>query len=479
MNNSSPIEIVDIFAGPGGLGEGFSSLENNGVSRFKIALSIEKDAFARRTLLLRSFFRKLNINRRHSIYDYYLDPNPETLSRLALDNPQQWQAACQEAVQLELAPESRKKTLEIIRAKLKSKTAWVLVGGPPCQAYSLVGRARRSREPRQTFEKDKKHTLYVEYLYILKHFKPPVFVMENVKGILSATHSGEEIFQRICNDLAKEGYRLYSLVGESVCDLSGRWVAESFVVRAENYGIPQTRHRVFILGVRDDLKTTPGKLAPHKSPISIEQALKGIPALRSRLSSSDTFRKWLEARNIGLSLAGEGMKNSIVDYFGGEFVKCKPHCEGLLSDKHMPGLPNHETRSHLTKDIMRYAFAAAYAYQNGKSPKITEFPDLLKPDHKNISSQQVPFTDRFKVQMFGKPSSTITSHIAKDGHYYIHPDFKQARSLTVREAARLQTFPDNYRFEGPRTEQYKQVGNAVPPLLARQIAKIVNDLINS
>jgi len=145
----------------------------------------------------------------------------------------------------------------------------------------------------------------------------------------------------------------------------------------------------------------------------------------------------------------------------------------------MLGLPNHESRSHLAKDIQRYAFAAAYAYRHGKSPKVTEFPDFLKPDHKNISAEEVPFADRFKVQMFGKPSSTITSHIAKDGHYYIHPDFKQARSLTVREAARLQTFPDNYRFEGPRTEQYKQVGNAVPPLLARQIAKIVNDLIDS
>ena len=146
-------------------------------------------------------------------------------------------------------------------------------------------------------------------------------------------------------------------------------------------------------------------------------------------------------------------------------------------------LPNHETRSHLALDLDRYLFCAAYARAYGVPARLWHMPDYLIPNHanaKNAKTEQnknkLKFTDRFRVQLYDSPSTTITSHIAKDGHYYIHPDVKQCRALTVREAARLQTFPDDYYFEGGRTQQYQQIGNAVPPLLAQQIASVVADI---
>jgi DNA (cytosine-5)-methyltransferase 1 len=126
----------------------------------------------------------------------------------------------------------------------------------------------------------------------------------------------------------------------------------------------------------------------------------------------------------------------------------------------------------MTSDLKRYAYASAFAKVHGRSPRgAKEFPSALHPRHSNWTSGK--FVDRFKVQVGSKPSSTVTSHLSKDGHYFIHPDPIQMRSLSVREAARLQTFPDNYFFEGTRGAQFKQVGNAVPPWMARQIASAV------
>ena len=167
---------------------------------------------------------------------------------------------------------------------------------------------------------------------------------------------------------------------------------------------------------------------------------------------------------------------------GGEFVagNISPDCHAAwFHDTRLGGVCNHAKRDHMRSDLQRYFFAAVFAREKGRSPLLEDFPPALLPAHKNVAAalKGRKFNDRFRVQLRDRPSTTVMSHISKDGHYFIHYEPAQCRSLTVREAARLQTFPDNYFFEGPRTEQYKQVGNAVPPLLARQIAEIVADLL--
>jgi DNA (cytosine-5)-methyltransferase 1 len=152
---------------------------------------------------------------------------------------------------------------------------------------------------------------------------------------------------------------------------------------------------------------------------------------------------------------------------------------GWFLDRRIGGALQHAARSHMPSDIQRYFYAACYAKLHGHSPKLAEFPRRLWPAHRNAkaAANGKMFSDRFRVQAKGRPATTVVSHMSKDGHYYIHYDPVQCRSLTVREAARLQTFPDNYFFEGARTDQYRQVGNAVPPLLARQLATIVADIL--
>ena len=167
---------------------------------------------------------------------------------------------------------------------------------------------------------------------------------------------------------------------------------------------------------------------------------------------------------------------------GSEFLGCDPACDyesDWFLDRRVEGLCHHATRAHIAGDLHRYLYASCFAKAYGRSPSLRDFPAELLPNHENARDALDGglFADRFRVQLRDRPASTITSHIGKDGHYYIHYDPTQCRSLTVREAARIQTFPDNYFFCGPRTEQYVQVGNAVPPLLAVQIADVVKRLV--
>ena len=161
------------------------------------------------------------------------------------------------------------------------------------------------------------------------------------------------------------------------------------------------------------------------------------------------------------------------------FADCEYRPDWYL-DSRLQGTLNHEARTHRKDDLWRYLFAACFRQTSDKPFRINDFPRGLKPNHENVKeeSDSYKFADRFSVQTKDAPSRTVVSHIRKDGHYYIHYDPVQCRSLTVREAARLQTFPDNYLFEGSKTDQYEQVGNAVPPLLSYQIAQQVSELLN-
>jgi DNA (cytosine-5)-methyltransferase 1 len=488
------VPVVDIFAGPGGLSEGFEGCRRAGRPVFQCALSIEKDSSAHQTLLLRTFLRQFNIL--PTAYYSCLRGERE-LEALYRQYPRQYETARSIAVRLTLAPRNAKRVDALLTSSVKDmEKPWVLIGGPPCQAYSVAGRARRSREERSDFERDGRHFLYKEYLRILKKFRPSVFVMENVKGLLSSSAKGIEIFSRMLEDFAGAGYRIHSCVTENPDrDL----LPGDYVIKAEHYGIPQRRHRVILLGVRQDVTYRPRSLQKSDATIPIEDAIGDLPRIRSRVSppTADSTDRWLQElrklrsafRHSGV-LKANGHQHSLVSLqHGAPYISFESHAASSqwlklhgdwFLDSRIDGVTLHEGRHHMPTDLRRYLYASLFARQHDVSPRIRDFPAWIRPEHENIKKavKEKLFADRFRVQVQGQPATTIVSHISKDGHYYIHYDYTQCRSLTVREAARLQTFPDNYFFVGSRTEQYQQVGNAVPPLLARQIARLVAETLN-
>ena len=502
--------VVDVFAGPGGLGEGFASVDDgNGNSRFENIASIERDEFSHRTLRLRHFLRSFPGGEFPEEYYLYLKGKMSS-DDLFQSHPKETGKADDSAMRISLGPDTRNKVKQLIGCKLGNRKKWALVGGPPCQAYSLVGRSRRAHDP--DFESDDRHLLYKEYLKIIIDHRPPVFVMENVKGLLSSRIDGKLIVSRIVSDLRNpvaaldskpDGlrYKLFSLAEDEIpeCEVEPR----QFLVKAEQYGVPQSRHRMFIVGIRSDIDVRPATLKKQQAP-TVKETIGDLPKIRSGLTyGNDDPLSWrnevarIARMNLQLPVcakqASEIMclikecvtRNSFPEqrysrkYPGRS--RCKHEALRRMYDPDLPVLTSYETRGHMPPDLHRYMFAAAFSQVTKKSPKLSNFPVSLLPRHRNVQHGRAGtlFSDRFRVQLPDKPSTTITSHISKDGHYFIHYDPEQCRSLTVREAARLQTFPDNYKFEGPRTSQYHQVGNAVPPYLARQIASIISEVLDA
>jgi DNA (cytosine-5)-methyltransferase 1 len=343
--------------------------------------------------------------------------------------------------------------------------------------------------------------------------------MENVKGLLSAELNGEKIFSKIIADLttpaivfpsyAPPDYQIYSLVKDNV------ETDADYLIRAEDYGVPQKRHRVILLGVRadidiiprtlersrkTDLKSVIGALPPVRSGIyrqfthtEVVNTDKGTKKARKYQNLEDTFAGWSER----ITAYKEELLNSFARLgYDAKFEQTLPETTGTAyrrtartispthplswwySDDKLKGVVQHQSRGHLTQDLKRYLFAALYSREFKKFPRMVDYRKFgtdLVPDHENAESGK--FNDRFRVQLPDEPATTITSHISKDGHYFIHYDPSQCRSLTVREAARIQTFPDNYYFCGSRTQQFHQVGNAVPPYLAWQIAAVVHEIL--
>ena len=306
------------------------------------------------------------------------------------------------------------------------------------------------------------------------------------------------------------GYRLYALttLNNGLENPNEVQSAQECILKSEDYGVPQARHRIIIVGVRADISEKPAPLRETPFKPTVRDAIGGMPRLRSGLSKGeDTSENWVQAicSQVNDYLIGktkiDNFLETEIETIRGEnkaldrgaiFIATEPsqgnsNGDNLLNellDPRLGGVLQHQTRGHMKTDLLRYFLVSALGTSLNRSPALSDWQgqlEVIRPDHKNVSAdasslRTTTHKDRFKVQVWDRPSSTIVSHISKDGHYFIHPDPSQCRSLTVREAARLQTFPDNYFFCGNRTQQFHQVGNAVPVLLAKKIANVVLEM---
>jgi DNA (cytosine-5)-methyltransferase 1 len=408
------LNYIDLFAGAGGLSEGFIR------AGFSPIAHVEMNKDACDTIKTRTAYHWLKENKKTRIYKDYLKSENKNKEEL-------WSNVPEHLINSVINKEISKKTLpeifETIDNALNGKNVDLVIGGPPCQAYSIVGRARKN------MESDPRNHLYKHYVEFLHKYQPQMFVFENVPGILSAKNG--KYLEKIFSAVKKEGYELA--------------IPPKNYLNAKSFGVLQDRKRVIIIGWKQDLNLTYPEFQETENKFQV---------LKDLFSDLKTLKN------------GEGTFNAV------EYTK--PINEYLKKSKIRNGLDfvtQHIVRPNNENDLEIYKIAVE-AWNNGNRLNYSTLrEDLIK--HTNTKS----FVNRFQVVNGSGLSHTVVAHIAMDGHYYIHPDIKQNRSISVREAARIQSFPDDYFFEGSRTAAFKQIGNAVPPLMAEKIADKIREMI--
>lgn len=395
--------FIDLFAGCGGFSEGFYQ------EGFESIVHVDFDAPACETLKERMRF-----------YNYKED----TINKAVI---------CGDL--------TSSKIHEQIEDVIGNMEIDVLVGGPPCQSFSSVGRA----QDKNSMRNDPRNYLFRSYLEILEKYQPKIFVFENVSGLLSAKPNGNYIFPEIVESFS-EYY--------SVCDNR-----ETILLNSVHYGVPQVRKRVILIGVRKDLNINSREVYDEivKTHYSPEMELKNeTQGLKKYLTVEDAIY------DLPKLFPGEGNEEVY------HKIEKKNDYLKIMRPNGSTSLYNHVARKHNDLDRQRYKLLSKNNWQLKELAEVR--PDLIHHDPKH-------FGNRYTVQTATKPGRTVVAHLYKDGNLFIHPDYNQERTFTVREAARIQSFPDDFKFIGSRTNQFKQVGNAVPPLMARQIAKAIKKFI--
>jgi DNA (cytosine-5)-methyltransferase 1 len=409
---SKELTYIDLFAGAGGLSEGFIK------AGFEPLAHVEMDPNACDTLKTRLAYHHLTKENKEEIYRKYL---LKEISREVLYNylPAKF---FETVINAEINNKSIISIFEKVDKLIGKKHVDVIIGGPPCQAYSLVG---RSRDPHR-MAYDKRNFLFEYYAEFLKRYKPKYFVFENVTGLLTAS----------------DYLNLMLHLFESK-DIG--YTVQYKVLNSADFAVLQSRKRVIIIGKLGTKSFDYPEFEKKQQNWTIKPHLfDDLPFLKP--GDKLDFTDYTEATN---------------DYLSDSAIR-----NGL------PFVTQHIARPHNLRDIQIYRLAIEKWLNENKRLHYNTLPEELKT-HKNEKS----FLDRFKVVDAGGVSHTLVAHIAKDGHYYIYPDLKQVRSISVREAARIQSFPDDYFFEGGRTAAFRQIGNAVPPLMAQAIAKKIMELI--